>query len=171
MCYRKKGILLIALPVHTSHHVFVLHVPLRPSWCACWHPLQALVLREQDVHGGQQHFRQVVSYLRDAENMQWRWNRRSESKILSFLRHPGVPTLIPPRRWSSWKRRLSPLRCPGWAGEALNAPSPERRRERERETAFPWRTCLCIFVPLFFTHVVRSVHMACVVLVKESHQV
>lgn len=59
---------LIPLPLNTPHHVFVLHAPLRPSWGACWRSLQPLVLREQDVHGGQQHLRQVVAYLRVAEN-------------------------------------------------------------------------------------------------------
>lgn len=47
----------------SSHHVSVLHGSLRSSRCACWRPLQAFVLSEQDVHGGQQHFRQVVAYL------------------------------------------------------------------------------------------------------------
>lgn len=79
-----------------------------------------------------------------------------------------VQALTSPRRWSSWKRRLAPLCCPGWAGAASGVPSPKRHRE----AAFPSRTHrygargagVC-------AHVVGSVDMACVVLVKESHQV
>lgn len=58
-----KSSLLVCRSALISHHVSVLHGSLRSSRCACWRPLQAFVLSEQDVHGGQQHFRQVVAHL------------------------------------------------------------------------------------------------------------
>lgn len=46
-----------------THHASVLRGSLRPSRRARRRPLQTFILREEDVHGGQQNFRQVVTHL------------------------------------------------------------------------------------------------------------
>jgi len=72
------------------HHVLVLHAPLWSPRGARRRPLQALVLREQDVHGGQQDLGQIVADL-ETHRAGWRFTMQPSTLLVTgtSTRHEG----------------------------------------------------------------------------------
>lgn len=52
----------------SPHRVSVLDGPLWSTRGSCCGPLQALALREQDIHGGQEYLRQIMPDLEEDAN-------------------------------------------------------------------------------------------------------
>lgn len=52
----------------SPHRVSVLHGSLWSTRGSCCGPLQALALREQDIHGGQEYLRQIMPDLEEDAN-------------------------------------------------------------------------------------------------------